>query len=1092
MLFDNKNRGALNSLNTPDIASLSISSMSDYHVFDFPGKDLQREEVIDLLDQQGFIPDDLIEQEVDWFYNSLGIDDLFFSRESPQLISNIIHSLYASKLDFFAKSKFNGIQPRLFSIKNKIITNDNHAIFMESNTGVSISDSQQKNFKFASDAVGNDTLEHGKDTIKKNRIEMDDSCPPYELDSEIDDLFLDNKSQKNCRLVSFWAPESELKLTFVYESVYPNDDPAGVDISSQDLLKGDIESISDKTMYKVSSNENKKLYGLLLKLVKEREGPVIKTTRSVENKDEIRLLVAYKRFTTKRYYSALNSLFHYYKLKPSKFYLESFNVKDDDIIIFSVYLNENQQLEDVLLHDVEAALKQVEREASLLYAIPNNSFHEVYQRRQFSPKEAIYAHIGAIFINHFVNRLGSDYQNLLSQITIKRNDTTLLEIVENLKRKLRNETLTQQTIINIMSKHYTIISKLYKNFAQIHYYHNNTKDMEKTLSFQRLEKVEPFKNDQEFEAYLNKFIPNDSPDLLILKTLNIFNKSILKTNFFITRKVAISFRLDPSLVMTKFEYPETPYGIFFVVGNTFKGFHIRFRDIARGGIRIVCSRNQDIYDLNSKNVIDENYQLASTQQRKNKDIPEGGSKGVILLNPGLVEHDQTFVAFSQYVDAMIDILINDPLKENYVNLLPKEEILFFGPDEGTAGFVDWATNHARVRNCPWWKSFLTGKSPSLGGIPHDEYGMTSLGVRAYVNKIYETLNLTNSTVYKFQTGGPDGDLGSNEILLSSPNECYLAILDGSGVLCDPKGLDKDELCRLAHARKMISDFDTSKLSNNGFFVSVDAMDIMLPNGTIVANGTTFRNTFHTQIFKFVDHVDIFVPCGGRPNSITLNNLHYFVDEKTGKCKIPYIVEGANLFITQPAKNALEEHGCILFKDASANKGGVTSSSMEVLASLALNDNDFVHKFIGDVSGERSALYKSYVVEVQSRIQKNAELEFGQLWNLNQLNGTHISEISNQLSFTINKLNDDLVASQELWLNDLKLRNYLLLDKIIPKILIDVAGPQSVLENIPESYLKVLLSSYLSSTFVYQNGIDVNIGKFLEFIGGLKREAEASA
>ena len=154
------------------------------------------------------------------------------------------------------------------------------------------------------------------------------------------------------------------------------------------------------------------------------------------------------------------------------------------------------------------------------------------------------------------------------------------------------------------------------------------------------------------------------------------------------------------------------------------------------------------------------------------------------------------------------------MKENYVNLLPKEEILFFGPDEGTAGFVDWATNHARFRNCPWWKSFLTGKSPSLGGIPHDEYGMTSLGVRAYVNKIYETLNLTNSTVYKFQTGGPDGDLGSNEILLSSSNECYLGILDGSGVLCDPKGLDKDELLRLAHERKMISEFDISRLSNN--------------------------------------------------------------------------------------------------------------------------------------------------------------------------------------------------------------------------------------------------------------------------------------
>lgn len=109
---------------------------------------------------------------------------------------------------------------------------------MESNTGVSISDSQQKNFKFANNAVGNDTLEHAKDTIQNNKTQMSDSCPPYELDSEIDDLFLDNKSQKNCRLVSFWAPESELKLTFVYGSVFPNDDAAGVDISSQDLLKG--------------------------------------------------------------------------------------------------------------------------------------------------------------------------------------------------------------------------------------------------------------------------------------------------------------------------------------------------------------------------------------------------------------------------------------------------------------------------------------------------------------------------------------------------------------------------------------------------------------------------------------------------------------------------------------------------------------------------------------------------------------------------------------------------------------------------------------------------------------------------------------
>lgn len=149
----------------PEIATLSISSMSDYHVFDFPGKEQQREQVVDLLDQQGFIPDDLIEQEVDWFYNSLGIDDLFFSRESPQLIANIVHSLYASKLESFAKSNFVGVQPQHFNIKNKIITDSSHAIFMESN-------SASPEFLEKTDQTGgiDQQLEGGKATTKNTRI----------------------------------------------------------------------------------------------------------------------------------------------------------------------------------------------------------------------------------------------------------------------------------------------------------------------------------------------------------------------------------------------------------------------------------------------------------------------------------------------------------------------------------------------------------------------------------------------------------------------------------------------------------------------------------------------------------------------------------------------------------------------------------------------------------------------------------------------------------------------------------------------------------------------------------------------------------
>lgn len=72
--------------------------------------------------------------------------------------------------------------------------------------------------------------------------------------------------------------------------------------------------------------------------------------------------------------------------------------------------------------------------------------------------------------------------------------------------------------------------------------------------------------------------------------------------------------------------------------------------------------------------------------------------------------------------------------------------------------------HARERGAAWWKSFTTGKSAEqLGGIPHDTYGMTTLSVRQYVTGVYKVFGLDESKIYKVQTGGPDGDLGSSTL-----------------------------------------------------------------------------------------------------------------------------------------------------------------------------------------------------------------------------------------------------------------------------------------------------------------------------------------
>ena len=78
------------------------------------------------------------------------------------------------------------------------------------------------------------------------------------------------------------------------------------------------------------------------------------------------------------------------------------------------------------------------------------------------------------------------------------------------------------------------------------------------------------------------------------------------------------------------------------------------------------------------------------------------------------------------------------------------------------------------------------------------------------------------------------DLGAKTLTLSSADEILLssdktvAIIDGSGVLADPQGLNREELIRLARKRVPVANFDTSKLSKDGYLVRVEDQDVKLP------------------------------------------------------------------------------------------------------------------------------------------------------------------------------------------------------------------------------------------------------------------------
>jgi len=628
------------------------------------------------------------------------------------------------------------------------------------------------------------------------------------------------------------------------------------------------------------------------------------------------------------------------------------------------------------------------------------------------------------------------------------------EILSSIKRRLRTETFTAEYIREIISQYPELIRSMYSNFASTHF----TPVHEEEASFVPPTPSAEVLTDFQLKEKISKVVSNEHEEM-VWGAFRVFNSAVLKTNYYTPTKVALSFRLNPSF-LPEIEYPQPLYGMFLVISSESRGFHLRFRDIARGGIRIVKSRNREAYSINVRSMFDENYGLANTQQRKNKDIPEGGSKGVILLDAQ--QQDKGSVAFQKYIDSIMDLLLkpNSPgIKDPIVDLYGKDEILFMGPDENTADLVDWATEHARKRKAPWWKSFFTGKSPKLGGIPHDAYGMTTLSVREFVNGIYRKLNLDPSKVRKMQTGGPDGDLGSNEILLS--NEKYTSVIDGAGVLVDPNGINRDELIRLAKKRVMISEFDVSKLSKDGYRVLVDDMNVKLPTGEVVANGMTFRNTFHLRNSELTDS---FVPCGGRPESVDLVSVNKLI--KDGKSLIPYIVEGANLFITQDAKLRLEKAGCILYKDASANKGGVTSSSLEVLASLSFDDKGFIENMCVGHDGKAPEFYKAYVKEVQEVIKRNARLEFEAIWREHEQTGIPRSTLSDTLSVAITKLDEELQKT-ELWHNE-PLRRSVLKDAL-PNLLLKKIGLDVIMKRVPENYLRSIFGSYLASRFVYEFG-----------------------
>jgi len=520
-------------------------------------------------------------------------------------------------------------------------------------------------------------------------------------------------------------------------------------------------------------------------------------------------------------------------------------------------------------------------------------------------------------------------------------------------------------------------------------------------------------------------------------------RATLRTNLFVPNRFSLALRLAPDLLQGPTR-PELPFGVFFVYGRGFHGFHVRFKEIARGGLRIVKPTTAVLYDRESERLYDEVYGLSFAQQLKNKDIPEGGAKAAIVLEPP-AEATRCVKAF---VDGILDLITPEAAtRSQVVDLLGFNEFIYLGPDENiTPTHIDWIVERAVFRGYPLANAFMSSKPD--GGINHKEFGVTSEGVNVFLRTALLARGI-DPTKQRFTikiTGGPDGDVAGNMMRILSrdygQNACIVGVADGSGIGEDPNGLDHGELMRLFQGGYPIVHFDPSRLSHRGRVVPADTPE-----------GVQLRNSLHNRLVT-----DAFVPGGGRPATINERNWQEYL-QPDGRPSSPLIVEGANLFLTPQARELLTKAGTTIFKDSSANKCGVICSSFEIASSMLMDEAQFL------------AVKQRYVEEVLTRLREIAQAEAVILLAESKRHpSVSLPELSTRLSRAINSGADAIKPAVASWrrehgdlFREVVLRH-------LPTELHRACG-ERIFSDLPVPYLEWMVAKSMASRFVYREGID---------------------
>lgn len=440
-------------------------------------------------------------------------------------------------------------------------------------------------------------------------------------------------------------------------------------------------------------------------------------------------------------------------------------------------------------------------------------------------------------------------------------------------------------------------------------------------------------------------------DRILRSFLTLLQATVRTSYFQQPESTTLSSKLEPRSI-PDMPLPRPVHEIW-VYSPRVEGVHLRFGDVARGGLRW-SDRREDFRT--------EILGLVKAQEVKNAVIVPVGAKGGFypkqLPDPGIDREAWLAggrAAYAEFVTALLTI--TDNLIDGQI--VPPARVirhdgddpyLVVAADKGTASFSDVANSISADFGFWLGDAFASGGS---AGYDHKAMGITARGAWESVKKHFRELGINTQTQDFTVVGIGDmsGDVFGNGMMLSEHIR-LLAAFDHRDIFIDP---DPDPIASLRERRRLFelprsswADYAPQLISAGGGVFSRSAKSITLTDEIREALGLE-PDVHHLTPDELISAilkapVDLLWNGGIGTYVKAQNEASAEVGDKANdgfringhQLRVRVVGEGGNLGLTQKGRIEAARHGVKLNTDAIDNSAGVDTSDHEVNIKILLD------------------------------------------------------------------------------------------------------------------------------------------------------------